>query len=98
MEANPVVTPIDPDTLSLERRSKPLESVNLIKENICVKIKGMTYGDGSKQNKYLQEGEGVFRKKNMTKTGISWGSYDIHIFLFYPFKNICTSFRNTPLY
>ena len=35
----PVVTPIDPDKLSFEDKRKVLEAVNIIKENICGKIK-----------------------------------------------------------
>ena len=57
MEGNIVFTPIDPDTLSYKDRRKALDSVNLIKENINGKIKGRTCADGSKQKRYLKEGE-----------------------------------------
>ena len=47
------------DTLYFEDKSKTLEEVNLIKENICEKIEGSTCVDGSIQEIYLKEGERV---------------------------------------
>ena len=59
MAGNPVVTPIDPDTLYFEEKSKALEAVNLIKQKRCGKIKGRTYADISYKKMYLNEGESV---------------------------------------
>ena len=53
MSGKPVVTPINPDTLSFDDKSKVLEAVNVIKEKICVKIKGRTCAYGSKKKQYI---------------------------------------------
>ena len=56
MEGKPVVTPIDPDTLSYEDNMKSLEAVNLIKQKRNGIIQGRKCADGSKQKRYLKEG------------------------------------------
>ena len=55
----PVFGVIDPDKLTLQQKLSALEAVNLIKEKRCGKIKGRTCANGSKQHKYLKEGETI---------------------------------------
>ena len=43
---------INNEELSGEDRKKALEAVNLIKEKLCVKIKGKTCADASRQKRY----------------------------------------------
>ena len=59
MPGKPVVTLINPDTLLFGDKRKSLESVNLIKEKICDKIKGITCADDSNPKKYPKEVESV---------------------------------------
>ena len=59
MEEKPVVTPIEPDTLSFEDKRKVIAAFNLIQEKRCGKIKGRTYVNDSKQNRYFKEVESV---------------------------------------
>ena len=47
IEGKPVVTPIDPDTLSYKKNRKALETVNLIKDNRNSIIKGRICADVS---------------------------------------------------
>ena len=56
MEGNPVVTPIDTDTLSYKDNSNSIEAVDLIKEKRSCIIKASTCDDGSKQKYYLTGG------------------------------------------
>ena len=44
-----VVPPIKPDTLYFYDKKKSLETVNMIKEKLCGKIKGRKCADGSEQ-------------------------------------------------
>jgi hypothetical protein len=55
----PVFGSVDPKSLSFEEHSRALEAVNLIKKKRCGKIKGRTCADGSKQKRYLKEGETI---------------------------------------
>ena len=55
----PVVGEINPDTLTPEQKRKALDAVNLIKQKRCGKIKGRTCANGSKQKRYLKEGENI---------------------------------------
>ena len=54
-----VCVPIDPSTLTDEEMKQALDAVNLIKVKRDGKIKARTCGNGSKQRKYLKEGESV---------------------------------------
>ena len=54
-----MVQPIAHDDLTKEERSKALEAVNLIKEKRNGIIKGRTCANGSKQKKYLKDGEEI---------------------------------------
>ena len=54
MEGNPVVTLIDPDTLSYKDKRNALDAVNLINDNRKYIIKRRTCADGSKQKSYLK--------------------------------------------
>jgi len=57
---NPVVAGVDPKDMTHEDRTKhTLEAVNLIQEKRSGKIKGRTCADGSKQKRYLKEGESI---------------------------------------
>ena len=47
MRGKPVITTIDPDTLSFEDKRKELEIVNIIKQSRCGKIKKRDCADGS---------------------------------------------------
>ena len=55
----PVFGTVDPLLLSREDKKRALEAVNLIKKKRCGKIKGRTCANGSKQKKYLKEGETI---------------------------------------
>ena len=55
----PVVEPIDPSTLSQQEILEALEAISLIKEKRSRVVKGCTCANGSKQRKYLKEGESV---------------------------------------
>ena len=55
----PVVHPLNAHELSIEEKRKALEAVNLIAKKRCGKIKGRTCADGSKQRKYLKDGESI---------------------------------------
>ena len=55
----PVVEPIDPSTLTAQEIKEALEAVSLIKEKRSGVVKGRTCANGSKQRKYLKEGESV---------------------------------------
>ena len=55
----PVVQPLNAHELSIEEKRKALEAVNLIAKKRCGKIKGRTCADGSKQRKYLKDGESI---------------------------------------
>ena len=59
MPGKPVVTPINPYTLSFDDKRKVSEAVNMIKQKICRKIKERNYTDVSKQKIYLKEGESI---------------------------------------
>ena len=59
MEGKPVVTPIDPDTLYYKYMRKLLDVVKLIKEKRNRIIHGRACVDGSKQKRYLKEGESI---------------------------------------
>ena len=56
MPGKPVGTPMNLDTLSFDDKRNVLEAVNIIKEKICGKIKGITCAYGSKKKQYLEEG------------------------------------------
>ena len=60
MPGKPVFAPIAYDTLSQQDKVEALEAVNLIKEKRDGAIKGRTCANGSKQRKYLKEGETVY--------------------------------------
>ena len=55
----PVVEPIDPDTLSDEDKTKALDAVNMIEEKRDSCVKGQTCANGSKQRSYLSYRETV---------------------------------------
>ena len=57
MPGKPVVVPQDPDVLTEDEKESALEAVNLIKEKRDGRIKGRTCANGSKQRKYVKEGE-----------------------------------------
>ena len=57
MTGIPVVTPINPYTLSFDDTMKVIESANMIKDNICGEIKGRICADNSNKKRYLKEGE-----------------------------------------
>ena len=57
MPNKPVVVPINPDGLTEDEKTQALEAVNLIKQKRNGKIKGRTCANGSKQRKYVKEGE-----------------------------------------
>ena len=59
MPGKKVVNAIDPDILSVEEKVKALNAVNLIKQKIDGKIKGIIFADGSKQKRYLVKDESV---------------------------------------
>ena len=53
----PVVEAIEHSTLSKREKIEALEAVNLIKEMGDIDIKGRTCADGSRQRRFLKEGE-----------------------------------------
>eukprot|EP00957_Ditylum_brightwellii_P184533 14054952-Ditylum_brightwellii.AAC.1 len=53
----PVISPIDPKTLTKKDRRQALETVNLIKEKWCRKIKGRACANDSRQQEFLKEDE-----------------------------------------
>ena len=55
----PVVIPIDPDGLSKQDIEQALEAVTLIEKKRDGRVKGRVCANGSKQRKYLKEGESV---------------------------------------
>ena len=57
MPNKPVVVPQNPDVLTDEEKAQALEAVNLIKQKRDGRIKGRTCADGSKQRKYVKDGE-----------------------------------------
>jgi len=57
MQGKPVVKGISADSLTSEERRAALEAVNLITEKRDGRIKGRTCADGSKQKRYLRDGE-----------------------------------------
>ena len=57
VEGKPVITPISFEDLTPQDKEQALEAVNLIKEKRCGKLKGRTCANGSRQRKYLKEGE-----------------------------------------
>ena len=57
MPNRPVVVPQNPDVLTQDEKDRALEAVNLIKEKRNGNIKGRTCANGSKQRKYVKEGE-----------------------------------------
>ena len=54
MEGTPVVTPIDPGTLSYKDKRKALEAFNVIKDKRNGIFKGRICVDISKQKRYLK--------------------------------------------
>ena len=58
-EGQPVLAPINPDTLTTTQKRQALYAVNLIKEKRCGKIKGRTCADGSRQKRYLSQDENI---------------------------------------
>ena len=56
---NPVVRPINANTLTLSDKKKAIPAVNLIKEKHDGVLKGKSCADGSKQKKYLKLDESV---------------------------------------
>ena len=60
MPGKPVVAPFNPYGLTPLDRNKKLENVNVIKEELCVKIKGRTCTNVGKQRKYLKPDEIVY--------------------------------------
>ena len=59
VDGKPVVIPIDPKSLTEDMKKMALEAVHLIKEKRDGEIKGRTCADGSKQRRYLKDGESV---------------------------------------
>ena len=57
MPGKPVIIPIPFEELTDEDVRQALEAVNLIKEKRCGKLKGRTCANGSRQRKYLKDGE-----------------------------------------
>lgn len=55
----PVVEPIELSTLTPQEIREALEAVSLIKEKRSGVVKGCTCANGSKQRKYLKEGDCV---------------------------------------
>ena len=53
----PGIAPIPFDELTDKDMKQALEAVNLIKEKRCGTLKGRTCANGSKQRKYLKDGE-----------------------------------------
>ena len=59
MPGKPVIEPIELDELTPEMKSTAMNAINLIAEKACGKIKGRSCADGSKQKRYLKDGESV---------------------------------------
>ena len=54
LPGNPVIVPIDIESLTEEDKRKSLEAVNLIKVKRCGKIKGRTCANGSRQRNFVK--------------------------------------------
>ena len=71
VDGKPVFAPQDYKLMTTEEKLKTLEAVNLIKEKRDGSIKGRSCANGSKQRKYLKEGESVASPTVSTEANIS---------------------------
>jgi hypothetical protein len=71
VDGKPVFAPQDYSKMTNDEKLKTLEAVNLIKEKRDGTIKGRSCANGSKQRKYLKEGESVASPTVSTEANLS---------------------------
>ena len=71
VDGKPVFAPQDFTKMTEDEKLKTLEAVNLIKEKRDGTIKGRSCANGSKQRKYLKEGELVASPTVSTEANLS---------------------------
>ena len=59
MPGKPVIEPIELQDLTPHMKGTAMNALHFIEENSCVKITGRSSADGSKQKRFLKDGESI---------------------------------------